>query len=105
MIRYNKLHGGIYMNEHHDEHFRFLQALKEELSAYEALNEEIQTLIMDELQDIDTALLKWQEGSFGKCEMSGDPIPSSWLQNVPTIKSTEEWNQLFKFGKVSIPFN
>jgi RNA polymerase-binding transcription factor DksA len=93
------------MNEQHDEHFRFLQALKEELSAYEAQNKNIQPLILKELQDINSALLKFQEGSFGICEINGDSIPSSWLKNIPTMKNSEEWNQLLQYGKVTIPFN
>jgi len=65
----------------------------------------IQTLIQEELRDINTALIKWDSGQFGTCEQSGEEIPSNWLDTIPTLKSSEDWYELRNYAKVSIPFN
>ncbi|PKR86987.1 hypothetical protein [Heyndrickxia camelliae] len=93
------------MSNQKDQLFCLLQSLKEELTAHKTNNEMIQTLIQEELRDINTALLKWDNGNFGTCEQSGEEIPSSWLHTIPTLKSSADWYELRNYAKVSIPFN
>ncbi|MBS4172445.1 hypothetical protein [Bacillus sp. FJAT-49736] len=93
------------MTDQNDKLFCLLQSLKDELSAYETNNEMIQTLIKEELSDIDCALSKWEDGYFGTCEQTGETLPESWLYTIPTLKSTDEWFDLRNYVKVSIPFN
>jgi RNA polymerase-binding transcription factor DksA len=97
--------GGMDMEIENDKLFCLLQSLKDELSAYKTNNEMIQTLIKEELSDINTALSKWNTGNFGRCEQSGKPIPNSWLDTIPTLKSSDDWYELRNYVKVSIPFN
>nr|WP_259545837.1 hypothetical protein [Heyndrickxia oleronia] len=88
-----------------DQLFYLLHDLKAELSAYETKDELIKDMINEELKDIHTALTKWNKGNYGKCEHSGDPIPKEWLETIPTLKSSDEWNQLWSYGKISIPYS
>lgn len=93
------------VSNQHDQLFCLPQSLKEELTAYTTNNEMIQTLIKEELSDINVALSKWNTGQFGTCEESGESIPSNWLVTIPTLKSSDEWYELRNYVKVSIPFN
>ncbi|MGV3465944.1 MAG: TraR/DksA family transcriptional regulator [Heyndrickxia sp.] len=93
------------MSNQNDKLFCLLQSLKEELTAYKTNNEVIQTLIQEELSDINTALSKWNNGQFGTCEQSGEEIPKDWLDTIPTLKSSDDWYELRNYAKVSIPFN
>jgi DnaK suppressor protein len=38
------------------------------------------------LQDVDDALRKLDEGTYGDCEVCGDPIPKARLEAVPTAR-------------------
>jgi RNA polymerase-binding transcription factor DksA len=53
-------------------------------------NEWIVTVLEDELEDITTAIQKLEEGNFGQCETSGEPIPEYLLKIMPTIKTSRD---------------
>lgn len=84
--------------------YHLLHDLKAELNAYTSNDELIKDMIKEELKDINSALAKWNEGNYGRCEHSGNPIPKEWLESIPTLKSSDDWNQLWSFGKITIPF-
>lgn len=95
----------MYLNDEHQHLFHLLHDLKVELNSYETNDDLIKELINDELKDINTALSKWNEGNYGKCERNGEPIPKEWLETIPTLKTSDEWKQLWSFGKITIPFS
>ncbi|MFS0778715.1 hypothetical protein ABC255_22250 [Neobacillus sp. 3P2-tot-E-2] len=53
-------------------------------------NEWIVTVLEDELEDITIAMQKLEEGNFGHCETSGEPIPEYLLKIMPTIKTSRD---------------
>ncbi|TVP84159.1 MAG: molecular chaperone DnaK [Alkalicoccus sp.] len=44
----------------------------------------------DELHDVEEALAKIEEGTYGICEVSGEEIPFERLEAVPTARTTVE---------------
>ncbi|WP_428908721.1 TraR/DksA family transcriptional regulator [Niallia sp. Krafla_26] len=54
----------------------------------------VQPYIEAELQDIDTAITKIENGTFGTCEVSGELIPDELLSIVPTLKSIDDCKTL-----------
>lgn len=62
-------------------------------------NEWMIPILEDELADISTAIQKLEEGNFGQCEMSGEPLPEHLLKNMPTIKSSKDSDNLEHFYK------
>ncbi|WP_018664058.1 hypothetical protein [Heyndrickxia acidiproducens] len=90
---------------HHQDIEAFLQSLKTELSSYEAKHELVQTLIREELEDIETALSKCRSGSFGECQATGAALPAEWLQEVPTLQTPGDWQKIWAYGKVCVPFD
>ncbi|MDQ1003800.1 RNA polymerase-binding transcription factor DksA [Neobacillus niacini] len=65
-------------------------------------NEWIVTVLEDELEDITTAIQKLEEGNFGKCETSGEPIPEYLLKIMPTIKTSMDSEILEHFYRKPI---
>jgi DnaK suppressor protein len=56
----------------------------------------------DALYEIDQALKRIELGTYGKCEMSGKPIPRARLEAIPFARFTVECqSQLEKQGKAS----
>jgi RNA polymerase-binding transcription factor DksA len=53
-------------------------------------NDWIVTVLEEELADITTAIQKLEEGNFGQCENSGEPIPENLLKIMPTIKTSRD---------------
>ena len=41
----------------------------------------------DQLTDVEHALAKFDEGSYGVCEVGGEPIPKARLEAVPTARN------------------
>jgi len=77
-----------------------LRETKTELLAYlnsENTNERILQYIKAELDDIDSALQKMENGEYGKCEISGEILPQEILQSIPTAKSSYEIAQLEQY--------
>jgi hypothetical protein len=54
----------------------------------------IKPYIEDELKDIETALHKLENGTYGTCEISGELIPEDLLTIVPTLKSIDDCRTL-----------
>ncbi len=54
----------------------------------------VKPFIEEELNDIETALKKLENGTYGTCEVSGELIPSELLYVVPTLKSMEDCKTL-----------
>lgn len=70
-----------------------LRVTKTELLAYlnsDNSNERILQYIEAELEDIDTALMKIENGEYGRCEISGEFLPPEVLKSIPTAKSAYE---------------
>lgn len=77
-----------------------LRETKTELLAYlnsKNTNERILQYIKAELEDIDTALMKIENGEYGRCEISGEFLPPEVLQSIPTAKSAFEIAQLEQY--------
>ena len=53
-------------------------------------NEWIQSILEQELADITSAMGKIQNGNFGQCEESGQPLPEYLLKVVPTVKTLRD---------------
>jgi RNA polymerase-binding transcription factor DksA len=65
-------------------------------------NEWIVTVLEDELEDITAAIQKLEEGNFGHCETSGEPIPEYLLKIMPTIKTSRDSEILEHFYRKPI---
>ncbi|KAB2337439.1 hypothetical protein F7731_07460 [Cytobacillus depressus] len=57
----------------------------------------IKPIIKEELLDVEDTLNKIELGLFGKCEISGEPIPEELLNMVPTIKSLNDYGEIDRF--------
>jgi RNA polymerase-binding transcription factor DksA len=57
-------------------------------------NEWMVPLLKDELADIISAIQKLEDGNFGQCESSGEPLPEDLLRIMPTIKSSKDSDEL-----------
>lgn len=62
----------------------------------------IKPILLEELHDIEQTLSKIETGSFGKCEISGELLPSDLLHMIPTLKTMEDCSRLGKFYRKSI---
>jgi RNA polymerase-binding transcription factor DksA len=65
-------------------------------------NEWMIPILEDELADINTAIQKLEDGNFGQCETSGEPLPDDLLKIMPTIKSSKDTDELEHFYKKPI---
>jgi RNA polymerase-binding transcription factor DksA len=65
-------------------------------------NEWMIPILEDELSDINTAIQKLEDGNFGQCETSGEPLPDDLLKIMPTIKSSKDTDELEHFYKKPI---
>lgn len=45
---------------------------------------------IDELKEIDAALQRLENGTYGVCELSGEPIPYDRLEAIPMARYTRE---------------
>lgn len=51
----------------------------------------------EELNDINETIEKIQSGNFGFCEFSGEIMPYSILQMIPTLKSFKDLDEIQKY--------
>ena len=51
-------------------------------------------ILKDELADITAAIQKIEDGNFGQCETSGEPLPEYLLKIMPTIRSSKDSDDL-----------
>jgi RNA polymerase-binding transcription factor DksA len=85
--------GGNEMVQNQDEIYSELRKTKEEIINRLQSNNcspLIKPLIESELKDIEEALYKFEKGTFGKCEISGELIPKDLLMMVPTLKTMDD---------------
>ena len=54
----------------------------------------VKPFIEEELKDVEKALQKFETGTFGTCEMSGELLPEKILSIVPTLTSLEDCKTL-----------
>ncbi len=62
----------------------------------------IQTIIKEEIQDIELALTKIITGHYGRCELSGELIPLEVLEAIPTIKTMNDMEEINHFFRKPI---
>jgi RNA polymerase-binding transcription factor DksA len=65
-------------------------------------NEWMIPILEDELADISAAIQKLEDGNFGHCETSGDPLPEDLLKIMPTIKTSKDTDNLEHYYKKPI---
>jgi RNA polymerase-binding transcription factor DksA len=53
-------------------------------------NDWIMEILEEELIDINAAIEKLENGSYGQCDDSGEPLPDHLLKIMPTIKSNKD---------------
>src|SRR3954447_5310443 len=85
----------------------FLELRKTQLEILRSLknkqdNEWMVPILKDELADITTAIQKLQDGNFGHCETSGEPLPEDLLKIIPTIKSSKDSKNLENYYRKPI---
>ena len=54
----------------------------------------VQPFIEAELKDVESAMEKLENGTFGTCEVSGEIIPDELLSILPTLKSMNDCKTL-----------
>ncbi|HEY2420499.1 MAG TPA: hypothetical protein VGI04_03760 [Neobacillus sp.] len=59
-------------------------------------------ILEEELADINVAMKKISNGSFGQCEISGELLPADLLKAIPTLKSVKDAKKLDAFCRKSI---
>lgn len=60
-------------------------------------DEWITSILEAELADINVAIEKLENGSYGQCETSGELLSDDLLKNMPTIKSARDSENLDLF--------
>jgi len=89
---YNK-NGGKDMDLNTDEIYSNLRKTKNELLkriSNENGSPLVRPYIEAELTDIETAIKKIENGTFGTCELSGELMPRELLHIIPTLKTIED---------------
>lgn len=64
----------------------------------------VNSLIREELKDIDYTLRKIERGHYGLCEISGELIPESILREIPTIHSMDDIDVMSRYYCKSIDY-
>lgn len=65
-------------------------------------NDWILAILEEELTDINAAIEKLENGSYGQCDYSGEPFPDHLLKIMPTIKSTKDRETMEHFYRKPI---
>lgn len=60
-------------------------------------NSPILLYIKAELDDVEVALAKMDDGDFGKCEMSGELLPEGLLGMVPIARTEDDFKLMERF--------
>ncbi|WP_052353685.1 hypothetical protein [Neobacillus jeddahensis] len=69
---------------------------------YKQKNDWLTVILEEELNDINEALQKAEDGNFGLCEVSGEFIPIDLLATIPTLKSLKDTDDIEIFYKKPI---
>ncbi|MCM3569136.1 hypothetical protein [Neobacillus mesonae] len=59
-------------------------------------------ILKAELEDVDNALAKIENGKYGQCEMSGELLPEDLLHMIPTVKTLKDSENVETFYKKPI---
>lgn len=62
----------------------------------------LRKILEEELDDIDCAIKKLEDGNFGHCEISGEFLPEDLLKMIPTIKSFKDSEYLANYCKKTL---
>jgi DnaK suppressor protein len=52
----------------------------------------LKSLIYDELQDVEHALRKLEEGDYGRCEKTGRPFTENQIYVLPTARTIDDFD-------------
>ncbi|RLQ95811.1 hypothetical protein [Falsibacillus albus] len=86
--------------------YRQLKQAHLDLEAHQTSNVLVRHFIEQEKLDVAYALEKWEKGTFGICEMSGELIPFEMIHFLPTIRTKDEWTSIqAKYGKSRLPIS
>jgi hypothetical protein len=94
------MNGGKDMDPNINEIYSELRKTKKELNQRlqnEKCSPLVKPFIEGELQDIELALKKMKNGTFGTCELSGELMPKDLLLMVPTLKSINDCKMMSYF--------
>ncbi|WP_462409207.1 hypothetical protein [Neobacillus sp. Marseille-QA0830] len=59
-------------------------------------------LLQEELQDVQIALQKLTDGTYGQCELSGELLPADLIKMIPTIRSAKDTEDMISYLKKPI---
>lgn len=59
-------------------------------------------ILKEELEDVTIALQKLENGDYGQCEATGEPLSEALLKTMPTIKTSKDSEDLEYFYKKPI---
>ncbi len=57
-----------------------------QVAAEQGESRTLASTLTEQLDDVERALVKMDDGTYGTCEISGEPIPLSRLEAVPTAR-------------------
>lgn len=57
----------------------------------------VKPFIEEELRDINSAIEKLENGTYGRCEISGELLPYEILEMVPTLKTVDDCGKLERY--------
>ena len=61
-----------------------------QVAAEQGENRSLASSLQDQLDDVEHALSKFELGTYGICEVSGEPIPESRLEAMPATRTLVE---------------
>jgi RNA polymerase-binding transcription factor DksA len=79
--------GGSDGDQSFDENF----ADSAQVAAEQGENRSLAASLRDQLQEVEHALEKFDKGSYGLCEVSGEPIPEARLEAMPATRVRVEY--------------
>ncbi|WP_251549084.1 hypothetical protein [Neobacillus muris] len=59
-------------------------------------------ILEEELQDVEAAIQKLTNGTYGQCEVSGELLPEDIIKMVPTIRSSKDTEDMSSYFKKPI---
>ncbi|EKN66360.1 hypothetical protein BABA_16467 [Neobacillus bataviensis LMG 21833] len=62
----------------------------------------LRIILEEELQDLNAAIQKFENGSYGQCEISGELIPEDLLKIIPTLRSLKDSEDVESYCKKSV---
>ncbi|WP_042456212.1 hypothetical protein [Neobacillus dielmonensis] len=65
-------------------------------------NDWMTPLLEEELKDVELALQKLTDGTYGQCELSGELLPVDLMKMIPTIRSSKDTEDIISYFKKPI---